>query len=472
MRITKSITVLTPEQLKLYRIMKMMAMKQQPYISNAFLRIIPVNAPGLGTAAIDDMWRCYIDFSYFMTRGYEFGAGVLAHEVWHLLRNHSERAERVDVDSDAKHELWNIAGDLEINDDIQHLIPEEGLIPGEDEYAHFKRDKNAEEYYFKLLDEQTSSSGGGAGSGDDDSDNSDDNENDAGDKDDSENGDNDTSDSGDREAPTCGSGAGGKKLVDYELTEEEANSVSSMEANIIRKAAAKSVQAAAKKAEEEGGENSLSESLKLWADEVLAHKPINWRKIFSNSIRTAMKTQQGQQDYVKTIPSRRQPIKGVLLPALRAPAPKVGLGIDTSGSNVEKLGVIVEEVMGIVKKAGVRGRDLLAFSVDDNIEGKPDFITSKDDISFTGSGGTELNKAFEYVADELSRKIDIFVLLTDGEYDDWLTVKPSKAKNVAFITCLVVNSVKEPEITKQVTENALNKLSSWSKVVIIDLASK
>lgn len=472
MGINRSELVLTKEQAIFYRRIKMMAIRKQPYIATAINNLIPVNCPELKTAAVDKSYRLYIDMEYMMSRGYEYAAGVLAHEPWHILRKHSERAEKVGVRTSFEREIFNNATDLEINDDILDLIPEEGIKPEEGSFIDFKAHKNAEDYYFQILDifnagkQEPKDNNKDDSSGESDKPVDSSPEGSTGDKEQEKPGIGEMMDA--LKNNKCGSGSGGSRLEDYELDEDEAPSVSDFQATIIRKKVAEAIKNTSDK--ELDADSMKSESLKLWAEEVLNHAPIDWRTVFNSNLRNAVKFQSGYSDYDRRKVARRQPIQGILLPARSTPTARVGLGIDTSGSNIEKLGVAVEEIMGIIEKVGVRGRDLLAFSVDENIEGEPDYITKREDISFTGSGGTDLNKAFDYVSEKLSKKIDIFVLLTDGEYDDWYEQKPLMTGRISFIVVIIVDSKKEPAVASRVIENAENKLKSWANVLIIDIS--
>lgn len=472
---TRSTLELTQEQETFYRRIKMMTVRKQPFIAALINQLIPVSSPGLGTMAVDDGLRLYIDFGHIMEKGYEYAAGVLAHEPWHILRKHNQRAKNINANSPLEQKIFNIAGDLEINDDIKHLIPENGIQPGEDTFADFKPYLNAEDYYFKIVDiMKTSKENTGSSNTNNNQNNTPEHnentnnqqtENNAG-----ETGDIDIDDILDAidQHQSCGSGSGGEKLVEYELPADEENPyISDFKKNLTVKQVAEAVANTDFSTIDDDTLNS--ESLKLWADEVLNYNPIDWREMFNNAVRNAVKQQKGYKDYNYRRLARRQPIKGVLLPARTEPDIRVGIGIDTSYSNITKLGIAVEEIMGIVNKTGIRGRNLLAFSVDNNIETSPDYITNKDDISFQGSGGTDLNIAFDFVAENLKNKIDVFILLTDGEYEDWYEQKPVGAGRIAFIVVLIVDSKNEPDLTSNIIATAEQKLQTWANIVIVDI---
>ncbi len=93
--------------------------KDRPYLAAALWALQPVARPGLGTLAVDQWWRLYYDPAIRWT--VEELAGVLYHEVAHLLRDHAARMKGFNP------RLANIAADAEINDD---LLAEGVRLPG------------------------------------------------------------------------------------------------------------------------------------------------------------------------------------------------------------------------------------------------------------------------------------------------------------------------------------------------------
>ncbi len=103
------------------------AIKAFPYLRAAILALVPVETPGLGTLAVDRDWRLYYDPDAIRTWSTSEVAGVLVHEVWHLLRRHAERSPATQVVDRVAREhaawLWNAACDAEINDDLVSAFP-------------------------------------------------------------------------------------------------------------------------------------------------------------------------------------------------------------------------------------------------------------------------------------------------------------------------------------------------------------
>ncbi len=86
--------------------------KSHPYLAAAAWALHPVEKPGLGTLAVDMYWRLYYDPAVITRWTVEQLAGVLYHEIAHLLRDHASRMQNFDRNA------ANIAADAEINDDL------------------------------------------------------------------------------------------------------------------------------------------------------------------------------------------------------------------------------------------------------------------------------------------------------------------------------------------------------------------
>lgn len=118
--------------------------KKRPYLASAAWALQPVERPGLGTMAVDMWWRLYYDPAVTSRWTVEELAGVLYHEIAHLLRDHASRMKDFDP------RLANIAADAEINDDLIAegiCLPADPVTP-----ATIGQPDNllAEEYYAAL----------------------------------------------------------------------------------------------------------------------------------------------------------------------------------------------------------------------------------------------------------------------------------------------------------------------------------
>jgi len=82
--------------------------RRRPYLASAAWALVPVARPGLGTLAVDQWWRLYFDPAVTERWSVEEMAGVLYHEILHLLRDHPGRMRNFD------RLAANIAADAEI----------------------------------------------------------------------------------------------------------------------------------------------------------------------------------------------------------------------------------------------------------------------------------------------------------------------------------------------------------------------
>lgn len=125
----------------------------QPYLRRAFLRLQPVSIENTHTMSIDEKWHVFIDFNYLMQKDNSYALGILNHEIWHPLRKHYARGRLL---PNAPREynmnvIINMAGDLEINDDLLDLIPENLLIPGQGSFKGYRTNLALEQYYQLIL---------------------------------------------------------------------------------------------------------------------------------------------------------------------------------------------------------------------------------------------------------------------------------------------------------------------------------
>lgn len=149
---------LTEDETKFYRTILYHATTEdhgQPWLRQAFYKLIPVAILGSRTMAVDKFWRVYIDFDRMREMGATYASGVLNHEVWHLLRKHHERFDSLPPAPEgySQQKLANFAGDLEINDDIRQLLPNDLLLPGVKPFEAYPVDKIMEQYYTLLCED-------------------------------------------------------------------------------------------------------------------------------------------------------------------------------------------------------------------------------------------------------------------------------------------------------------------------------
>lgn len=150
------VRVLAPDELRAFRLARLVSAEQMPYFMRALFAAQPVAAPGLGTFAVDAQWRLYLDPALLVGAGawpVPVAGAVLLHEVGHLLRAHGARGQS--LPKPVQHVAWNYAADAEINDDL--LAAGVGLPDGVITPQSFGCEDGgiAEDYYTHLIDPAT-----------------------------------------------------------------------------------------------------------------------------------------------------------------------------------------------------------------------------------------------------------------------------------------------------------------------------
>jgi predicted metal-dependent peptidase len=394
---------------------KMLAFHLRPYFASAYHALIPVEDPNLDTLAVDDRWRLYWD-RRAIDRWTVFQlATVLYHEVGHLLREHGRRAKP--FGSSLNHRVWNVACDCAINDDIVaeiDALAKEGKYKGEREelpecmvapaMAEYLQKNNPqwkpggpltpqllnmpenkfEEFYYRTLMDRLENDPdlqkiveGEPGSGD------------------------------------CGSCAHGVRRP-YEASGEGTDSdpvktgLSGADSYMIREQCAKDIKAALNKKA-----GSVPGGWDRWADTVLKPK-VDFMKWLRASIRNAVAEAEGRTDYSWMKQSRRQGAMGsdFFLPGMVGYKPRVGVGIDTSGSmgTNSELAQAVAETKGLLRQLGYQ--DPVTVVSCDTHAHNVQRITRIDQLKLKGGGGTDMGVALRSL-DEMRPKLDVKILLTD-----------------------------------------------------------
>lgn len=397
--------------------------KKRPYLATALWALQAIEKEGLGTMAVDKKWRLYYDPKIEKVWETEEIAGVIYHEILHLLRDHPNRLLNYPA------EIANIAADAEINDDLlkeKVKLPDDPVTP---QKINMPEGLLAEEYAEQLMKQSSEILSNllsnfiknkekprpGAGN--------------------------------------CGSIATGRKAPwELEDTEEENSSnkeapgYTDTELEIIRKQVAKDIEEFSQK-----NPGTVPNYMIRWAKEKLKPK-VNWKKELSATIKNTIATISGMVDYTYNRPSRRQSAAGsVILPSLRQPVPNVAVVIDTSGSISDRmLSQAIAEVEGILKSAGLKGGiRYIACDYDVHVTDK---ITNINRIKLQGGGGTNMAQGIKAAA-ELKPRPDICVILTDG-YTPWPDNPPTKMK---VIVGLINDNETSPEVP------------GWAKKVLIKI---
>jgi predicted metal-dependent peptidase len=389
-----------------FRLARLVAAERGPYFMTALFAARPVAAEGLGTFAVDREWRLYLDPALLVgpqAWAIEACAGVLLHEVGHLIRDHAGRAETLPAPRSLL--AWNLAGDCEINDDLLAagvMLPGEAVTPA----ALGMPDSQFAEWYYAALNP-------------------------------------DEPDTAERESlddggPGCGSGAG-SEAVPGELAETGdsigAAPVSDAEADLLRRRIARDVLDHVPGA----GRGTAPAGLARWASQVLAPPTIPWTRVLRAAVRRAVADRAGRVDYSYARPSRRR-VPGIVKPSLRSPVVRVSVVVDTSGSMGQgDLDAALGEVAGVLRASGI-DRDAVTLVSCDAAAASAVRVRSLSTIRLSGGGGTDMRVGIS-AAEGLRPRPDIVVVLTDG-----LTPWPQHPSR-ALLVCGIITAAETPPPT-------------------------
>lgn len=384
---------------------RLIASKNTPYLSTIIYALIPIETghPELKTIAVDKHGRLYYNPDFIEELSVNELSTCIIHEANHILRNHYERGKG------KQHEIFNIAADCEINDDLWYsrlVIPEGAIMPS---MFNLNDGKTAEYYYQQIVNNSQSAKQAQALS-------------------------QDSEDSSGKESnPMCGNsgscGSGEPKDWEQKDSDPQGNDnegsvpkISEGEMELLRDQVATEIQ-------NTKNQGIIPDSLVRWAKEF--KKPqVNWRKELSASIKNALNKKSGLVDYTYSRRSRRS-LPRVILPGMDAPVPNVSVVIDTSGSmSTEELEAAVSETAGILKSMGSHC-GIQVLSVDAHVNRSKKAFSVKD-ITLIGGGGTDMTKGIMAAASERP-KPDVIVIITDG-YTDWPKAELPKIKLLAVLT--------------------------------------
>ncbi len=411
------VRALTADEWRRLRLARMAAVEAMPYYARALFALVPVAAVGLGTFAVDKYLRLYIDPNMLGTNdgwSIAISGAVLLHEVGHVLREHADRADAVDVRVDR--ECWNIAADAEINDDLLAAglgLPEGVVTPG----AIGCEDGHAAEVYYRHLvppgAPRIPQNGPGVGGGG-------------------------------SEGFGCGSGAGDKPVpgeLPAAVDLGSGTGLSGASADLVRVAVARAVQAEMS-TYGGSGRGTMPAGIARWAAQQLAAAVVPWPKVLRAAVRCAVEDQAGQVYHSWRRPNRRAP-SGLLLPTLRAPKITVDLIIDTSGSMGDgDLAAALAETRAVLRRTTARVRVLCC----DAASSTPREVRSISEVTLTGGGGTDMRVGID-AALAARPPGDVLVVMTDGG-----TPWPAHRLGVPLIVALIGT-------------HAVDSAPAWAKTV-------
>jgi predicted metal-dependent peptidase len=327
---------------------------------------------------------------------------ILVHEMLHVLRRHADRADMI---PNVNRMAWNIAADMEINDDLDgNLLPGDGAFP---EKAGFTKGLLAEEYYTLLMQSQKQKKGGG-GDGDGDGEEEDGQGAGAG---------KGKGKGGKLTNGRCGSGSGGEPVDGEGDGAAGAKERPHGDMERIRRDVAEAIQQAAQE-----GRGDVPAGLLRQAELELKPAKVRWEQRLRRAIRCNVASAAGRVDYTRVRPNRRQGAfdalakalrrRAPLLPAMYAPQPLVAFGVDTSGSmGTDELQRALSEADSVLKTL----RSPVVFLACDCACAEPIVVKSAVELArnMRGGGGTDFNPIFEAVS-ELRPRPSVFIFVTDG----------------------------------------------------------
>lgn len=346
---------------------RLVALELMPYLATALFEVVPVRAPGLGTFAVDADWRLYIDPETLRRWGPRDGAGVLLHEVSHLLRAHHARH---DEHPQTDPLLWNLAADAEINDDLLAAdipLPDVPVTPASLDQPD---EQLAEHYFVHLLEVR---------------------------------------DQLVRDDLACGSGSGGVALP-CELDEQADHpGRSELDQELVRRKVAQAIETGHGTGPRAG---TVPAGWRRWASRMLAPPTIPWRQLLRRTVRRSLAVKAGRLDTSYRRPGRRR-IPRVITPGMVQPTLRVGVVLDTSSSMAEgQLRAALSELDGICRSSGLGRDDLVVVTADVDVHEMPR-LRQAADLPITGGGGTDLRPALTFMAGHRLRP-DTVIVLTDG----------------------------------------------------------
>lgn len=475
----------TPDQEAQFAAWRAMALEQMPYFARILFSLRVLNAPGLGTWAVDGGYRLYIDFDAVTKKGVKWNVESVLHEASHLFAEHKQSAADLGI-SPADRDIWNVASDFSINDDLDEagcttfrtdqMLPEfigepNGLTP---------------HHYFAVLQQKVNAAqpnrcgacgkpqdGSPPQSGGSSSNNTTGSQPVEGPPTDGQavgQGKASCASCGQESGPYkgCGSGSGGRAW-DGELDPSDdlggaAPPASPIEHETIRLSTAAAIQDHVQK-----GRGTVPGGLSGIAEKILAPSKTPWQKLLASKIRRAVASKSGPFDIDRNRRNRRKHNveiatprgrRRVFYPGYYEPVPKIELIRDTSGSmGANDLAVVTREVEAIAKKIGIRGDDFVVTDVDAAVHQTKKFKGRDSIRQVAGRGGTDMCVGIE-AAQNRKHPPTAIVVATDG-WTGW----PTERGRVPVIACIVPEGG-----DTAAAESFANQVPDFIKTVVVEPA--
>lgn len=413
--------------------LRALAPENWPHLGMALLAVSAYKTEYCPTAAIDEWWRVYINPEFFKKLTPQQAAGVVVHEIWHVLRFHFIRARLSGVTRETA-DIWNLVADAEIHNANEKLV--EGLRSGPDISPVTTNSFNppldpkgtAESWFIDVLNRPSTK------------------------KQQLPNGavvylplmTNGYPDPNAVPAPGAGGGGSGASglpqpwefpgpLQEEALGREQHPGINPERGGVIQRAVAEAVRQHSKsRGTGEGG-------LLRWAEELLDPK-VDWRQKFQVCFQGIMAPICGTEHWTWKRPSRRNSFDPrVVVPGWAGSQRRVAVLVDTSGSMSDTmLGRCRGEVTNMIATLVSNSREpsVHVYTCDTQVS-EAQKVWTGSDIAMIGGGGTDITIAFDRVLDDMRRgdfEFDIVVCMTDG-YTPW----PQESFPVPTVTMLVGN---------------------------------
>lgn len=421
------------------------ALQLMPYMSDVIFGFRPVACDEVDTFAVDPGLRLYINFANTVEKGARFNAEALLHECGHIIGEHNSLAQLASVQDDER-KAWNLAGDFAINDDLRdagcHLLAAHGVFAasiGQPDYQTPIHYMNA---LRKLMKKAKAKPGNREATGEAQ-----------------------PGQSGQGTpvpAKGCGSGAGGERGA-YELPEGglggDAAAASQAEKDLIRVSTASNI----RKHQEQHGIGSVPGGFAQILAEIEEESTTPWERQLGAFMRRSLAVSAGNFDLSYLRRNRRRlneelrdrqgkVVGRIIAPGYIKPVPTVHFYRDTSGSVSDNaLTQATVEVIGISKRLGIRGKDLVVTDVDTKVYESKNFTGQESIRKVKGRGGTDMRRAIEHSC-ENNRRPSVIVVATDGE-TPWPRERPAVP-----VVVLLINA----------SNSAKNSVPEWARIVEVN----
>lgn len=442
-----TLTKPTADQSETFAAWRTVALIKMPYMASLLYSLRVLDAPGLGTFAVDGFHRMYVDFDAVESWGVDACAQVLLHEVGHVFGEHLAFAEDFGLDQ-GQRRTWNAAADMALNDDLVQAgcdyIESTGLLPR----AIGEPDFQTPLHYFEVIaQKQQQQQGGqdgsgqgedqgGSGQGQNQGQGGQNNGQDGSGQGQGGQGQGQGSEAGSGPFRGCGSGSGGEaapgELDGDEDFDGAAPGASSAEQQRVLIATAARVREHASR-----GRGTVPGGLVEQAEALLKPSKTPWQRIVGAVVRRAVRTGQGRGRTAHTKRDRRRhnvTVGGrkVIYPGKVAPKVSMVVVRDTSGSmGRDEIDTVTNEVVAISKRLSIRGDQLRVMDADAAAYQERSFTGARSMSTVTGGGGTDMRVGIQAALD-LPDRPDVIVVVTDGG-----TPWPAEQTPVPVVACLV-----------------------------------